>query len=106
MNIYGNGDVILISITNIFIIFTGLKESAILTFPSVPDIPNYGCCSCTCLTQTPPYIILPFGSVGGWAVVPVFKGFSCMGRSEARFSGKNTTQKNEGGDCSTNGIVA
>ena len=33
-----------------------------------------------------PYIIFPFRSEGGGAVVSVFKGFSCMGRSDTRFS--------------------
>ena len=56
--------------------------------PSVPNILNLRLSFLHLPNPNSLYNISPFRSLGGGAVVSVFKGFSCMGRSEARFMGR------------------
>lgn len=65
------------------------------------------CVRCTDFTDytEPHLIIFPFRSVGGGAVVSVFKGsFAWGGRMQGL--GEEYYPKHEGGDCSPNGVAA
>ncbi|MFK2048181.1 hypothetical protein ACIXHL_09540 [Bacteroides fragilis] len=65
----------------------------------------FGCgCPCRLLPRNPT-LFFPFRSVGGGAVVPVFKGFFARG-GRMQGLGEEYYPKHEGGDCSPNGVAA
>ena len=66
---------------------------------------SFGCgCPYRLRTHNSPLLFFPFRSVGGGAVFSVFKGsFAWGGRMQG--SGEEYYPKNEGGDCSPDGVT-
>lgn len=70
------------------------RPSAFLRWLSLPSAYPYN-----------PTLFFPFRSVGGGAVVSVFKGFFARG-GRMQGLGEEYYPKHEGGDCSPNGVAA
>ena len=72
-------------------------------YPAACRLPFGGGCPCRLLARNP-HLIFPLRSVGGGAVVSVFKGsFAWGGRMQG--SGEEYYPKNEGRDCSPDGVT-